>query len=266
VSAQAHTSDSETLDRRTLARDHRRLAALLRPGLAVLDVGCGTGAITADVARAVGPSGTVVGLDRDPTMIAWARARHGAVPQVRFEDGDVLALPYEAAFDVVTAARVLQWIEDPARALGCMARATRPGGVVVALEYSHADLVWEPDPPAAVRRFYDAFLAWRAANGWDNRLAHRLPALCTAAGLGEVAASVEDEVALRGEAGFADALAIWRRAIATLGPAIVQASTLAAPDVEAAATDFEAWCGGAARRQHMVLRAVVARRPAGGTS
>ena len=47
MSLQPHTSDARILDRRTLERDHRRLAELLKPGMAVLDVGCGTGAITA---------------------------------------------------------------------------------------------------------------------------------------------------------------------------------------------------------------------------
>lgn len=263
MSAQAHTSDPHILDRRTLAHDHRRLAGLLRPGMTVLDVGCGTGAITADVARAVGPSGVVVGIDRDPNLLRRARKRHAGVPGLRFEDGDVLALSHDAAFDVVTAARVLQWIENPARALACMVRATRPGGVVVALEYSHADLVWEPEPPVVVRRFYAAFLDWRAANRWDNRLAHRLPALFAGAGLVDAQASVEDEVVTRGDTGFDDALAIWRSVMRDTGPLVVATGALAAVDLAAALATYGAWCAGDARLQRMVLRAVAGRRPGG---
>jgi SAM-dependent methyltransferase len=266
MSAQAHTSDPHILDRRTLARDHRRLAALLRPGMTVLDVGCGTGAVTADIARAVGPWGTVVGIDRDPTLLQRARERHAGVPGLRFEEADVLALPAAAAFDVVTAARVLQWIARPEQALGRMVHATRAGGLVVALEYNHADLVWDPEPPVAVRRFYDAFLGWRAANGWDNRMAHRLPGLFADAGLVGVEASVEDEVAARGDAGFDDALAIWQRVIVTMGPSIVDAGTLTATAVDAAATAYGEWCRDSARVQHMVLHAVAGRKPASGRS
>src|SRR4030095_14961883 len=69
----------------------------------------------------------------------------------------------DAASDVVTAARVLQWIAHPGEALERMVGRARPGGAVVALEYSHADIAWEPEPPAAGRRFYDAFLAARRA-------------------------------------------------------------------------------------------------------
>src|SRR5262245_64036454 len=118
-------------------------------------------------------------------------------------------MPGYAAFDCVTAARVLQWIAHPGEALARMAGRARPGGAVVALESSHADIAWEPEPPAAVRRFYDAFLAWRAAHGWDNQLGHRLPALFADAGLVGVETSVEDEVATRDGPDFADAVGIW---------------------------------------------------------
>ncbi len=266
MSTQAHTSDPHILDRRTLARDHRRLAALLRPGMSVLDVGCGTGAITAGIARAVGPTGTVLGIDRDATLLKRTCDLPASMPWLRFEQRDVLDLPGDARFDVVTAARVLQWIAQPERALARMLGATRPRGVIVVLEYSHADLVWEPEPPPAVRRFYDAFLAWRAANGWDNRLGHRLAALFGAAGLVDVETHVEDEVAARGEADFADALAIWRSVMCDTGPLAVAAGLLRASDLDAAAPAHAAWCQHQARRQRMVLRAVVGRTPIGGSA
>src|SRR5262249_44872192 len=147
----------------------RHLAALLRPGMRVLDVGCGTGAITSGIARVVGPTGFALGIDRDPALLRLAVEQHASVPALGFEERDVLELTVETPFDIVTAARVLQWIEHPADAVDRMAAATRPGGLVVVLEYCHAELVWQPEPPAAVRRFYDGFLAWRDANGWDNR-------------------------------------------------------------------------------------------------
>jgi SAM-dependent methyltransferase len=263
VSAQPHTSAPEILDRRTLDDDHRRLATLLRPGLRVLDVGCGTGAITAGIAGAVGPAGEVVGIDRDPALLARARAQHGGIPALRFVEADVCDFEDGAGFDVVSAARVLQWIEKPAHALARMVRATRPGGLVVALEYSHADLVWEPEPPAAVGRFYDGFLGWRADNGWDNRLAHHLSGLFGDAGLAEVSVTVEDEIAVRGESGFGAALAIWRRVMEDIGPRVVAAGALAPDELAAALAAYEHWSEHDARRQHMVLWAAAGRRPGG---
>jgi len=228
--------------------------------MAVLDVGAGTGAITAGIAGAVGPSGSVLGIDRDETMIRLAREHHAGVANLAFELLDVLALCDEARFEVVTAARALQWIEDPARALQRMHAATQPRGMVVVLEYTHADLVWEPAPPEPVRRFYDAFLAWRDANGWDNRLGDHLPALVADAGFRDVGVTVQDEVATRGDPGFADALELWQRVLESMGATIVGAGFLARADLDAARAAHRSWSEHDARMQRMVLRAVDGRR------
>ena len=85
--AQSHQSDPRILGRRTLERDHRCLRARLRPGLAVLDVGCGTGAITSGIGKAVGPQGYVVGVDRDSGLLEIARRDHSNLENLRFELG-----------------------------------------------------------------------------------------------------------------------------------------------------------------------------------
>ena len=228
--------------------------------MAVLDVGAGTGAITAGIAGADGPSGSVLGIDRDETMVRLAREHHAGVANLAFELLDVLELRDDARFDVVTAARALQWIEDPARALQRMHAATQPRGMVVVLEYTHADLVWEPAPPEPVRLFYDAFLAWRDANGWDNRLGDHLPGLVADAGFRDVVLTVEDEVATRGDPGFADALELWQRVMESMGATIVGAGFLAQADLDAARAAHRSWSEHDARLQRMVLRAVYGRR------
>ncbi len=108
--AQSHRSDPRILGRRTLQRDHRCLATLLRPGIAVLDIGCGTGAITAGIAEAVGSQGYVIGVDRDAGLLELARKQHGTIPHLRFELADATNLNFRWQFDIVTAARTLQWI------------------------------------------------------------------------------------------------------------------------------------------------------------
>src|SRR5262249_7438579 len=120
MSAQAHRSDPRILNRRTLEHDHRALAELLRPGLSVVAVGCGTGAITAGIAKAVGSNGRVLGIDRDNVLLDVARAEHTALPNLRFESGDATNLSFRSEFDVATAARTLQWIAEPARAVANM--------------------------------------------------------------------------------------------------------------------------------------------------
>src|SRR5262245_56932214 len=114
------------LDTRSLATAHRRLAQFLRPGLTVLDVGCGTGAITLGMAEAVAPDGLTVGLDIHAGLLAQAYRVHGSVPGLVFALGDVYNLPCRDICDVVTAARVLQWLASPLEALRAMRAATKP--------------------------------------------------------------------------------------------------------------------------------------------
>src|SRR6266480_4441526 len=121
--AQSHESDPRILGRRTLQRDHRCLATLLRPDIAVLDIGCGTGAITSGIARAVGTQGHVVGVDRDAGLSELARREHGTLTNLHFENGDATNLNFRSQFDIVTAARTLQWIAEPRLAVANMKKA-----------------------------------------------------------------------------------------------------------------------------------------------
>jgi len=72
------------------------------------------------------------------------------------------------------------------------------------LDYDLEDTRWEPDPPADFKRFYRAFLDWRAANDWDNRMAEHLPERFHSAGLTAVEIRSCDEIVQRGEPDFLD--------------------------------------------------------------
>jgi ubiquinone/menaquinone biosynthesis C-methylase UbiE len=242
MSQQAHRSDPRILNRRTLQRDHRYLAAVLRGGMDVLDLGCGTGAITAGIARAVAPSGTAVGVDRDEANVTGATEEYGGIENLRFERVDILALDdrFNDRFDIVTAARTLQWISEPQGAIRNMKQAVKPGGRVIVLDYNLDETHWEPDPPAGFRRFYQAFLEWRNANHWDNRMAAHLAELFRAEGLAEVSEHATDEVVRRGDSDFPDAYAsgIWLYVIQTLGPTLVQAGFVAEAERVAAEREY----------------------------
>jgi ubiquinone/menaquinone biosynthesis C-methylase UbiE len=101
-------------------------AARIRSGDRVLDVACGTGALTLAAAERAGPSGRVAGLDPNPGMLAVARAKPGAA---EWHEGKAEALPFEdAAFDAVVSQFGLMFFDDPSRAFAEMARVLAPGG------------------------------------------------------------------------------------------------------------------------------------------
>jgi ubiquinone/menaquinone biosynthesis C-methylase UbiE len=131
---------------RTAENSAAYLLPSLLPGQRLLDVGCGPGTVTIDLATRVAP-GEVVGLDRSAVVVDMAReaAEAAGADNVTFEAGDVYALPYEDdAFDVVHAHQVLQHLTDPVRALREMRRVTRPGGVVAVRDADYSAMTWYP--------------------------------------------------------------------------------------------------------------------------
>jgi ubiquinone/menaquinone biosynthesis C-methylase UbiE len=256
--AQSQRSDPRILGRRTLQRDHRHLTELLRPGLDILDVGCGTGAITAGIARAVGPVGLVVGVDRDTGLLEIVRQEHAGIANLKFEHTDAANLSLDAAFDIVTAARTLQWIGDASAAVARMKAAAKPSGRLVVLDYNHAQNEWEPDPPVEFQAFYRAFLSWRNAYGWDNEMADHLPALFESAGLVHIENRVQDEIAQRGDLAFAEQAALWSQVIENVGEQISRSGFFEESRLRETREGYEGWARTELRRQVLKMRTVVA--------
>ena len=92
----------------------------------VLDVGCGNGKVTAEIAERL-PRGSAVGVDPSRDMIAFARRTHAA-PNLRFEVADARSLPYRGAFDLVVSFNALHWVHEQDVALRGIRAALRPGG------------------------------------------------------------------------------------------------------------------------------------------
>ena len=110
----------------------RSLAGLVLHGAEhVLDVGCGDGTITAEIAEQV-PHGAVLGVDPSTAMIAFAR-RHLVVDfdNLRFELGDAARLAYRDAFDLVVSFNALHWVADQEAALRGIHQALHAGGRAV---------------------------------------------------------------------------------------------------------------------------------------
>ena len=101
-------------------------------GETILDIGCGTGRLTAQLATAA-DAGFVVGLDRSEAMLVQAREWLGRqAPHVRLVRGDAAALPFAETFDAIFSAATLHWVRDHAAAFRSIFRALRPGGRLVA--------------------------------------------------------------------------------------------------------------------------------------
>jgi SAM-dependent methyltransferase len=252
---------SGILNARSLATAHRRLAELLRPGMRVLDVGCGTGAITRGIAEAVGPSGCVVGIDVHRGLVEQACRLHGDVAGLSFALGDVYTLPFHDAFDLVTAARLLQWLARPQDALRQMASAAAPGGRLVVLDYNHEKVAWEPDPPASMQEFYAAFLRWRAGAGMDNAIADHLPELFQQVGLQAIVTTPQHEVTRRADPDFETRIRIWAEVAASRGHQMVADGVIDEEGRAAAEADHRQWARTRAESQTLYLVAVEGSRP-----
>jgi SAM-dependent methyltransferase len=107
----------------------------VRTGLRVLDVGCGPGALTAELATRVGPA-SVTAVDPSPPFVAAARARNPGV-DVRQSAAEHLPFP-EGIFDAALAQLVVHFMVDPVAGLAEMARVTRQGGVAAACVWDYA--------------------------------------------------------------------------------------------------------------------------------
>lgn len=101
------------------------------PGARVLDVGCGAGTTSFDLATRVGPEGAVLGVDVSADLLALAEARRGALGlgQTRFAEGDAQTVAFEPeGFDLVASRFGVLFFDDPTAAFANLARALRPGG------------------------------------------------------------------------------------------------------------------------------------------
>jgi ubiquinone/menaquinone biosynthesis C-methylase UbiE len=171
---------------RTAENSAAYLLPELRAGMSLLDVGCGPGTITADLARRVAP-GEVVGLDRDAGVLAEAAAANLA--NLRFATGDVYALPFaDRSFDVVHAHQVLQHLTTPSDALVEMGRVCREGGIVAVRDVDMSTMTWYPGDPR-LDWWLTLYRELARATGAEPDAGRRLLAWAHAAGFRTVRAS-----------------------------------------------------------------------------
>jgi SAM-dependent methyltransferase len=157
----------------------------LQPGWLVLDVGCGPGTITADLARFV-PDGGVIGLDASVDVLH--EARH-ASPTTPLAAADIYSLPFaDASVDAVHLHMVLQHVPNPVAALRAVARIVRQGGVIAARDSDYRAMRWAP-ASALLDRWLELYEASARISGGEPDAGRHLAGWASEAGLGSVTSS-----------------------------------------------------------------------------
>jgi ubiquinone/menaquinone biosynthesis C-methylase UbiE len=169
---------------RTAENSAAYLLPHVRAGQRLLDVGCGPGNITVDLAVRVAP-GEVVGIDASADVIAQTPSAEN----VTFAVGDVYALDFaEASFDVVHAHQVLQHLADPVAALREMRRVLVPGGILAVRDSDYGNFAWAPDDER-LDRWLDLYEQVTARNGAEANAGRYLLGWAQRAGFDDAVAT-----------------------------------------------------------------------------
>ena len=140
-----------------------------RPGEHILDIGVGPGLLAHDLARMVGDTGRLVGLDPAPAMLKMARTRLAAMPYAECVEGDATKLAFpDASFHAVVSTQVYEYVAALPKALSELHRVLKPGGRVLILDTDWRSIVWHSS---------DAQRMERVLSVWDDHLSNpHLPA------------------------------------------------------------------------------------------
>ncbi len=169
------------------------------PGATCLDVGCGGGDVTIELARMAGPTGRALGVDLDDVKLGIARseAAQAGIANVAFAAHDVTTWEPAQPFDVVYARFLLTHLQDPAALLAAVCRHVRPGGVVIVEDIDFRGHFAEPDCPA-LTRFVELYTEVVRRRGADANIGPKLPGLLRGAGLDDVQMNLVHIAALDG--------------------------------------------------------------------
>lgn len=203
-------------------------------GLHVLDAGCGAGDVSRELARRVGPSGRVLGIDGDAVKIAAAREAAAGLANLTFEVGDAIAPDGGAAFDAVYARFLLSHLTDPDGALASLAARVRPGGLVIVEDVDFDGHFADPPQPSL-----DRYVAWyqetARRRGANAGLGRELPRRVAGAGLEILHAGAVNPAALSGPIKQMAPLTL-----AAIAESVVAASLASAGAVERTLADLQA--------------------------
>ncbi len=173
--------------RRSAQRNAAYLLPHLKPGMALLDIGCGPGSITAGLAKAVAP-GRAVGVDTSKAALERARAdaETADLALLEYQIGDAYDLPFpDGSLDAAYMHQVLQHLSEPERAMREALRVLAPGGVIGITEVVWDTAVFWPLSPET-DRFLEIYDAVAIHNGGDPDMGRRLRSMLEPLGLARI--------------------------------------------------------------------------------
>lgn len=243
------------LSRRTVHTDNANLLTLVKKGDVVLDVGCGSGEITKGIAELVGDRGFVQGIDTSAHLIGLAKQNYHGISNLAFDLADINSYTPGKKFNVVTSARVLQWLSNREEVLSRMKDLLLEGGCLTILDYNHEKVEFEPALPGSMRTFYDNFLKWRKDSGMDNQVADHLEQLFVTMGLRNISVVDRSETTHPGKPSFREELSIWQKVAELRGPQLVNDSYITEKERLLAIQDYAAWMD-KAKKMKLSLKSV----------
>jgi ubiquinone/menaquinone biosynthesis C-methylase UbiE len=202
---------AKIFDNRGLEADYRTLIPILKKGMKILDVGCGTGAISKDIANKVGKEGKVIGIDNTESFILSGKDSYKSVTNLELIHVDLFDFNTDEKFDLIVSARVLQWLKNPKEAIIKMKSMLKPGGMISILDYNHNNLEWNPEPPDSMKKFYNTFLNWRKDAGMNNQIAEDLIQILKDTGFNSIEKFNSDEHYERDRSDFKSKVGIWSK-------------------------------------------------------
>ncbi|MCP4383876.1 MAG: methyltransferase domain-containing protein [Hyphomicrobiales bacterium] len=176
-------------------------------GMSCLDVGCGGGDVSVELARRVGPGGRVVGLDLDVVSLEIARneAAERKLTNITYRVQDVFQSGDLGPFDIVYARFLLSHLPEPMAALARMVGTLGPGGTLAVEDVEFSAHFCYPDCPA-FREYVRLYSEAARARGDDPDIGPRLPSMLRDTGLADIGTDVAQPAGTRGEAKLISAI------------------------------------------------------------
>lgn len=247
-------SANRIFNQRSLEEDYRTLKSALKPGLRVLDIGCGTGAITKDIANIVGPTGSVVGIDNTVSFITEGKSLFSDIQNLELLHCDILDFETEEKFDLIVSARTFQWISTVGKAIDKIMTLLKPNGQISILDYNHEMINWLPKIPTSMQNFYNMFLMWRKDAGMNNRIGFDMIDIFEEHGFAQIEVFNADEHYESSNPSHKERIKIWSNVASS--KQMVEEGYVSNEDRLEAITDYNNWADNEAQSMTLKLREV----------